>query len=121
MDRDAFEALVVEALESLPDQFQRYLDEVEIRIELRPQREQRRSAGIKPWQSIYGLYEGVPRTERAGGGPLIPDVITIFQAPLVRDFPGRAELRQQVRLTVLHELAHYFGISDERLRELDAY
>jgi predicted Zn-dependent protease with MMP-like domain len=120
MDRATFEAIVIEALESLPTQFSRYLDEVEIRVELRPRSEHRRAAGIKPWQTVYGLYEGVPRTERDGSA-LLPDIITIFQEPLVRDYPGRSELREQVRRTVLHELAHYFGISDERLRELDAY
>ena len=121
MERAAFEAIVVEALEGLPPQFRQYLDEVEVHVELRPRREHRRAAGIKPWQTVYGLYEGVPRTERVGGSLLLPDIITIFQEALVRDFPGRAALQEQVRRTVLHELAHHFGISDERLRELDAY
>ena len=67
------------------------------------------------------LAQGVPLTERAGGAPMLPDVITIFQEPLERDFPSLDLLRAQVRRTVLHELAHYFGISDARLRELDAY
>ena len=76
---------------------------------------------LAPGQTLYGLYQGVPLTERAGGAPMLPDVITIFQEPLERDFPSLDLLRAQVRRTVLHELAHYFGISDARLRELDAY
>ncbi|MBO9323920.1 MAG: metallopeptidase family protein [Roseiflexus sp.] len=121
MDRKTFESIVIEALDSLPPEFARYLTNVEVRIEARPSREQRRALGLRPWQTIYGLYEGVPLTERTDGDPLIPDVITIFQAPLVRDFPSRDALREEVRRTVLHEIAHFFGISDERLHELDAY
>jgi len=121
MERIAFESIVIEALDSLPAEYARLLTNVEIRIEQRPTREQRRDLGLRPWQTLYGLYEGTPLTDRHGGDPLLPDVITIFQAPLMRDFPGRNELRDQVRRTVLHEIAHFFGICDERLRELDAY
>jgi predicted Zn-dependent protease with MMP-like domain len=63
----------------------------------------------------------VPLTERSGGSPLMPDLITLFQEPLERDFLGREQLRAQVRRTLLHEIAHFFGISDARLRDLDAY
>ena len=121
MDDGTFEAIVAEALDALPDEFARYLVNVEVQIEPRPTREHRRVVGLKPWQTLYGLYEGVPLTERIGGGPLLPDVITIFQQPLERDFPNRDALRAQVRRTILHEIAHFFGISDARLHELDAY
>jgi predicted Zn-dependent protease with MMP-like domain len=121
MDRDAFEAIVAEALDALPEEFARHLTNVEVQVAWRPDREQRRAAGLKPWQTLYGLYQGVPLTERMGGGPLLPDLITIFQEPLERDFPGRAALRDQIRRTLLHEVAHFFGISDARLHELDAY
>jgi predicted Zn-dependent protease with MMP-like domain len=121
MDRDSFARLVAEALDSLPEQFARLLENVEVQVEWRPGREQRRAAGLKPWQTLYGLYEGVPLTVRGSGHPLLPDLITIFQEPLERDFPGHEALRAQVRRTVLHEIAHFFGISDERLHELDAY
>jgi predicted Zn-dependent protease with MMP-like domain len=121
MDRETFEEIVAEALDTLPPEFARHLENVEVHVALRPDREQRRAAGIKPWQTLYGLYEGVPLTERVGGGPLLPDTITIFQEPLTRAFPSRDALREEVRRTVLHEIAHFFGISDERLRELDAY
>jgi predicted Zn-dependent protease with MMP-like domain len=121
MDRESFATIVAEALDSLPDEFARYLQNVEVQVEWRPDREHRRTLGLKPWQSLYGLYQGVPLTERVSGGPLLPDLITIFQEPLERDFPGREALRAQVRRTVLHEIAHFFGISDARLHELDAY
>jgi predicted Zn-dependent protease with MMP-like domain len=121
MDDDPFLQVVDDVLRELPDEFQRYLDSVEVCVAPRPTREQRRSVGMKPWHTIYGLYEGVPLTERSGSGLVMPDTITIFQVPLERDFPGRKALREQIRRTVLHELAHFFGISDDRLRELDAY
>jgi predicted Zn-dependent protease with MMP-like domain len=121
MDEETFEAVVAEALDSLPPDFARYLKNVEVLIEDRPLPVHRRAIGIKPWQTLYGLYEGVPLTVRAGGEPLMPDIITIFRQPLVRDFPNIDDLRAQIRRTVLHEIAHFFGISDDRLHELGAY
>jgi predicted Zn-dependent protease with MMP-like domain len=121
MGRATFEDIVAEALDELPPDIARQMRNVEIQLAARPDKQQRRAAGIKPWQTLYGLYEGVPLTERDGGEPLLPDVITIFQEPLQRDYPGRDALREQIRRTVLHELAHHFGISDDRLRDLDAY
>jgi predicted Zn-dependent protease with MMP-like domain len=112
---------VVEALDSLPPDVGRYLANVEVLVARRPSREQRRAVGIRPWQTLYGLYDGVPLTERSSDGMAPPDTIVIFQDPLERDFRTAAELREQVRRTVLHEIAHVFGISDERLRELGAY
>lgn len=121
MDIADFEQLVVEVLDSLPAEFARYLENVEVIVERRPTREHRRMLGLKPWQTAYGCYEGVPLTERSVYGLHPPDTITIFQEPLERDFPGRARLQEEVRRTVLHEIAHVFGISDERLRDLGAY
>ncbi|NTU84188.1 MAG: metallopeptidase family protein [Chloroflexales bacterium] len=120
MDSEEFEQLVVEALESLPEPFAAYLDNVEVIVSRRPSREQRRALGLKPWQTAYGMYEGVPYPERTSGMLVLPDTIVIFQEPLARDFPSAGELRDQVRRTVLHEIAHLFGISDERLRQLGA-
>ncbi len=121
MDENTFEQLVVEALDSLPPEFVRYLENVEIIVERRPNQEQRRKLGLRPWQTLYGLYEGVPLTRRSSFGFHLPDRITLFQEPLERDFPNQFALRNQVRRTVLHEIAHLFGISDARLRELGAY
>jgi predicted Zn-dependent protease with MMP-like domain len=121
MDSARFEQLVIEALDSLPDAFAAYLENVEIIVERRPTREQRRMLGLKPWQSVYGMYHGVPLTERASNLLVLPDTIIIFQEPLERDFRTAEALRAQVRRTVLHEIAHVFGISDDRLRELGAY
>jgi predicted Zn-dependent protease with MMP-like domain len=121
MDSAAFAQLVVDALESLPAPFQAHLANVDVIIERSPSREQRRALGLRPWQNVYGMYDGIPLTERSGATLAPPDTISIFQTPLERDFRSPAELRSQVRRTVLHEIAHAFGISDERLRELGAY
>lgn len=121
MDAASFGAVVVAALDELPAEFARYLENVEILVQYRPLREHRRAAGIRPWQALYGLYQGVPLTDRTGDMLIAPDTITIFREPLTRDFLTRSELRAQIRRTVLHEIAHVFGISDERLDELDAY
>ncbi len=121
MDTAEFEQLVVDVLDSLPPEFARYLENVEVIVERRPTREHRRMLGLKSWQTAYGCYQGVPFTERSTYQVYLPDTITIFQEPLERDFPVRATLRDQVRRTVLHEIAHIFGISDERLRDLGAY
>ena len=121
MDAETFESIVLEALNMLPQEFARYLENVEIQIEDRPTTEHRRAVGLKPWQTLYGLYEGVPLTVRSSSALLMPDLITLFQEPLERDFPSLDQLRVQVRRTLLHEIAHFFGISDARLRELDAY
>lgn len=121
MDGAAFEQLVVDTLESLPDPFQGYLDHVEVIVERWPSRQQRRALGLRPWQMVYGMYDGIPLTERSGTPLAPPDAVIIFQKPLERDFRSLATLRAQVRRTVLHEIAHVFGVSDERLRELGAY
>jgi predicted Zn-dependent protease with MMP-like domain len=71
-----------------------------------------------PERGLYGLYEGVPLTERGIDAPLEPDRITIFRHTLEQDFRDPAELEREISITVLHELAHYFGIDEERLDDL---
>lgn len=121
MDSAEFEQLILEILDSLPSPFADCLQNVEVLLEPRPGGEVRRKLALQPWQTLYGLYEGVPLTQRSSQAMYMPARITIFQEPFMRHaaFPGR--LREEVRRTVLHELAHHLGISDERLRELGAY
>ena len=121
MHTAAFEALVLEALNTLPPEFAQHLANVEVQVMLRPTQAQLQAVGLGPAATLYGLYEGVPLPQRSGGAVLMPDMITIFQEAIERDFPEPEALRRQVRRTVLHELAHFFGISDQRLHELDAY
>jgi predicted Zn-dependent protease with MMP-like domain len=122
MDEATFNAIVIEALDDLPDEFAEALENIEVLVENRPGPQHRRAVGLKPWQTLYGLYQGVPLTKRTHTyGLVAPDTITIFREPLLRDFPQPERLRTQIRRTVLHEIAHYFGIDDDRLHELDAY
>lgn len=120
MERAEFEQLVIDVVEGLPPEFARRLENVEFIVETTPSPDQLGRVGMRHG-TLYGLYEGVPLTERIGSQPILPSIITIFQEPLERDFRFAGELRKQVRRTVLHELAHLFGISDERLRDLGAY
>lgn len=121
MDAEEFEILVAEALEGLPRDFRSRLANVEVIVQPEPTREQLRSARVPPGHTLFGLYQGVPLTARMGAAPLLPDRVTLFQGPLLRHCRTSEEIRQQVRETVLHEIAHFFGISDDRLRELGAY
>jgi predicted Zn-dependent protease with MMP-like domain len=122
MDRHEFEQLVIEALDSLPPDIARMLDNVEVTVAGWPSPATLRSAGVRPGQTLFGLYEGIPQTQRTSHyGLVLPDKITIFQGPIERYRRTPEAIREQVRRTVIHELAHHFGISDERLRELGAY
>ena len=117
-----FETLVVEALESLPPDIQAKLENVEVVVEWRPSPGQLRRLGLGPGHTLFGLYEGIPHTSRTSGyNMVLPDKITIFREPIEAHCQSNQQVRQSVRRTVLHELAHHFGISDERLRELGAY
>lgn len=118
--RSVFERLVVQALEELPEELLEALDNVDIVIEQEPTPEQLRELGVEEG-TLYGLYEGIPLTERSSYDLVLPDKITIFQGPITRDAESHAEIAQVVRDTVIHELAHHFGISDERLHELGRY
>lgn len=120
MDPD-FEDLVDDALGELPREFRKRLGPVEVLIQDEPTAEQLRAVGVPRGHTLLGLYRGVPLTQRGGLPPPFPDRVTLFRGPLLRTCRTEAELRAQVRHTVLHELAHFFGISDDRLRELGAY
>lgn len=121
MQSDDFIHLVEEALDSLPPDFGRYLDNVEILVEDAPTADHLHAVGLQADDVLYGSYEGVPLTERTSLDMGDPAIIILFQQPLEQDFPDPDDLREQVRRTVLHEVAHHFGISDDRLHELGAY
>jgi predicted Zn-dependent protease with MMP-like domain len=113
-----FEQLVQEAVDALPNELRGQIANVEIAVEDEP----------PPGTSYLGLYQGIPLTRRGAGygAPLynaaLPDKITIYRGPLLRHYgadPGR--LADEVRHVVWHEIAHHFGISDERLIEIDRY
>ena len=116
---EPFEVLVERALDRLPPTFARLLEDVAVVIEDSPSPEQLRYGGTDEDGWLYGLYEGVPATEWGADYVPLPNKITLFRLPLETDFPDPAELEEEVRITVIHELAHHAGIDDARLHELD--
>ena len=117
---ERFEALVDRALARIPAPFDHALREVAIVIEDEPSRDQLWDNGLAADETLYGLYEGVPRTEWGADLAPIPNKISLFRLPLEEDFPDPVDLAEEVRRTVLHELAHHLGIDDQRLHELGA-
>src|SRR5439155_8422881 len=113
-----FDRLVERSVATIPSPFREALAEVAIVIDDEPTPEQRRDNGLADDEMLYGLYEGVPRTEYGADWAAIPNRITLFRLPLEEDFPDPRDLSEEVRLTVIHELAHHLGIDDDRLDEL---
>lgn len=121
---ETFERLMNEALDELPqDYVQRMLQDVAVTWADEPTAEQLHAQDIGPDQTLFGLYEGVPRPQRAlfgsGGQPPIPDKITIFRTPIAQACRTPAELKDQVKRTIWHEMAHYFGLGHGRIAELE--
>ncbi|MCA1669062.1 MAG: metallopeptidase family protein [Thermomicrobia bacterium] len=115
----AFERLVADALDGLPDAILRMLDNVAVVVADAPTGHQRRRMRLADDEELLGLYEGIPLTERTSGyGAVLPDKVTIFQRAIEARCDSEAELVAEVRQTVVHELAHHLGISDARLIEL---
>lgn len=112
---ESFERLVERALDGLPQPFARLLGNVAIVIEDEPSREQLRESGLGRHEALYGLYEGTPAVEYAADSVPFPNKISLFRLPLEEDFADPAELADEVRRTVIHELAHHAGIDDSRL------
>ncbi|HEY0442857.1 MAG TPA: metallopeptidase family protein [Candidatus Limnocylindrales bacterium] len=113
-----FDLLVDRALAGIPSPFRESLTEVAIVIDDEPSPAQLRESDLAPDDVLYGLYEGTPRTEWAADWATAPNRITLFRLPLEEDFPDPDDLAEEVRLTVIHELAHHLGIDDDRLDEL---
>ncbi len=123
LSKAEFERLVAAAVRELPARYRRFLrrENVAIVVVRRPSRQQLRDLEMNPdTETLFGLYEGTPRTERdTNYNMTLPDQITIFQEPLEDEFPNRAELKEQVRRTVLHEIAHFFGLDDDELERMN--
>ena len=115
---ETFETLVAQALDSLPDEIQGWLDNVAVVVAQRPTPEQLAQAGLGPGNLLLGLYTGVPKTSRGFTyGEIVPDKIVIFQRPIEQVCRTPAQVRAQVRQTVLHEIGHHFGLDEAQLRD----
>ncbi len=119
MNRERFERLVARAIEDLPEEFLTRMENIDVVVEDYPTRSQRSRAGLRHDQILLGLYEGVPLTRRgAHYGMVTPDKITIFQKPIESRCKDDDEITAEIQSVVRHEIAHHFGISDARLRQI---
>lgn len=115
-----FEELVNKALDTIPKLYQDYLNNVAITIADEPSATQREKLKLRCDQTLFGLYEGIPLTQRGAGYNLVlPDRITIFKLPMVHYVDSKKELAEQVRHTLWHEIAHYYGLNHEQIHKLD--
>ena len=120
MNQEEFARLVNKALEDLPEEFLTRLENIDVVVEEEPTPAQLRRSGLKSGETLLGLYEGVPQTRRTSYyGMVLPDKITIFQKPIEDKCRNDAELFAEISRVLKHEIAHHFGISDERLREIE--
>lgn len=120
MDRERFERLVARAVDSLPEEFQERLENIDVVVEDWPSQNQLTRLGLRDRHELLGLYQGIPLTERGGHYGLVPpDKITIFQRPIEAVCRGDANIVDEVGRVVRHEIAHHFGIDDRRLKELE--
>ena len=115
VSEDEFEALVERALDRLPPEFAELLDNIVVVIENEPEPELKRDMGMDDEEELLGLYQGVPFGERNSTYSALPDQVSLYRGPLVRISRDRRELIREVRDTLVHELGHYFGLSDEEM------
>jgi predicted Zn-dependent protease with MMP-like domain len=119
---EQFERLVAQALDELPPYFQEKISNVEVLVKGWPSRRELHNAGVPSGHTLLGLYSGIPLTERTHNyGLVTPDTITLYQGPIEQVATKPEQIPEIVQHTVIHEFAHHFGISDNRLRELGAY
>ena len=121
MELERFEELVRRALKDLPEEIAQRMNNVDVEVLEQPSAEQLASLKVPAGHTLLGLYQGIPLTRRTSGYQMVPpDRITIFKHPLENISRSEDDLVARVRDTVIHEVAHHFGISDERLREIEA-
>ncbi len=120
MNKERFEQLVATAIGSLPKEFLERLENIVVVVEDYPSRSQLSKAGVRHGDTLLGLYEGVPLTKRSRYYSLVPpDKITIFQKPIESECRNDAEITAEIQSVVQHEIAHYFGIGESKLRQIE--
>jgi predicted Zn-dependent protease with MMP-like domain len=119
METSRFEQLVARAMENLPIEFRERLENIDVVVADEPTRTQRRRSVLEKNETLLGLYEGVPLTERTRGYSFVtPDKVTIFQKPIEAMCRNDAQIIAEIQRVVRHEIAHHFGIDDDRLEEI---
>jgi predicted Zn-dependent protease with MMP-like domain len=114
-----FERLIGEGIEAIPHLYQKHLENVAFIIEDEPSPEQRMQLKLYPYETLFGLYEGVPLPARNGAAKILPDKITIFKMPALQVSLSVSELKEHIRHTIWHEVAHYYGLNHKRIHELE--
>ena len=118
LSRQEFRLLVSQAIASLPPLVLERLENVEVVVEDRPTREELDTAGIEPPETLFGLYTGTPLTERGSWyGMVLPDKITLYHRSIEEGCRTKRQVREQIRTTLMHEIGHYFGLSEGELEE----
>jgi predicted Zn-dependent protease with MMP-like domain len=120
MTREKFEKLVVEAMALIPKRFRLEMKNIAVVVEDEPSAELLDEMEIEPPDSLYGLYQGTPLPERTWGyGNTLPDRVTLFRKPIEEDSEDDDEVRAVIGETLIHEVGHYFGLSEEEIEEIE--
>jgi predicted Zn-dependent protease with MMP-like domain len=120
MTREKFEQLVAEAITLIPKRFRREMRNIAIVVEDEPSAELLEEMEIEPPDSLYGLYQGTPLTERTSGyGNTLPDRVTLFKTPIEEDCDDEDDVRAVIGETLIHEVGHYFGLSEEEIEAIE--
>ena len=116
--RAEFQKLVARAVDSLPPRFLRRLENVEVVVEDEPTDEELELAGVEPGGTLLGLYHGIPQSQRGSWyGSMLPDRIVIYQRPIEAAARTRREIQKEVRITLMHEIGHHFGLHEDELAD----
>ena len=116
---EEFDRIVKKALHRIPAEIRRHLDNIVISVRKRPSRQMLREMDLPSGEALFGIFEGVPLIERSvTSPPLFPDTILLFQEPLAAACETDEEIEEEIEITVVHEVAHFLGMSEERLAEL---
>ncbi len=119
IDQKSFDKIVKKAVSRVPEEIRRHLDNIIITVRRRPTAAMLKELGLSRTDDLLGLFQGVPLIERTvTAPPLFPDTIFLFQEPLERACDTVEELEEQIEITVVHEVAHYIGMGEDRLAEL---
>jgi predicted Zn-dependent protease with MMP-like domain len=114
-----YEELITLGINAIPPLYQKYLQNVAFIVEDIPTEEQRVRLNLYPNETLFGLYEGVPLPQRGGMTKLLPDKITLFKLPMLSVCTSYDELKEMIRHTIWHEVAHYYGLNHKRIHELE--
>jgi len=119
MDKEKFEELVKEGIDAIPERFLKKLDNVGIVIEDEPNEEQIKKIKLGKYSKLFGLYEGIPQAKRGYYSGVLPDKITIFKKSIEEIAPNDESVKEIVKKTVWHEIAHHFGMDEEMVRKVE--